>query len=238
MSGRSVYVVRSPKLKRAKIGVSVNVQKRMHGIQVGCPEPIELWWEHKPVGRSAMDLEEHLHDLCRPWHTSGEWFQECDTFWLTLDEATGCGVPQDAPQDTNASRYDWFRAKAEEVKDRHTRWKTMARFEDKVNRAVFMDLRDGLSRLCYWLNRIENRDVMPVPEYKHDPYGLGVSDRLWRDLERIGDRLRHAVNDAADVPTSTDGNFWSDPSGLSGAIVGVRHLAELLDDHEWSEKAA
>lgn len=55
-----------------KIGVSVNPQTRLKGIQTGCPIKVEILKE-LPV-KGAYQVEKELHRTLLDYRTSGEWF--------------------------------------------------------------------------------------------------------------------------------------------------------------------
>jgi len=56
-----------------KIGVSVDVPERLSQLQTGCPEPLELVFEHKVS--NAIVLEKEWHEYFKEFNTMGEWFK-------------------------------------------------------------------------------------------------------------------------------------------------------------------
>lgn len=55
-----------------KIGIARDVGDRIKSLQTGCPATIkEVFSRQVP---EAKKVERYLHNSCRDWHTSGEWF--------------------------------------------------------------------------------------------------------------------------------------------------------------------
>lgn len=57
-----------------KIGVSDDPEKRLKGVQTGCPGDVHLIRSF-PAGRDAFIHEGHFHKLYKEFSTGGEWFE-------------------------------------------------------------------------------------------------------------------------------------------------------------------
>jgi hypothetical protein len=68
---QSVYVVRGG-YKHVKIGISTNVQRRLAGIQTGCPFPVKLVGQWRTP--HARKVEKQAHAALVRYRSSGEWF--------------------------------------------------------------------------------------------------------------------------------------------------------------------
>jgi hypothetical protein len=58
--------------RHVKIGISIDVEKRLHGIQTGCPFRVELvktWQTDR-----AQKIEIRAHEILRKYRSAGEWF--------------------------------------------------------------------------------------------------------------------------------------------------------------------
>ncbi len=67
-----------------KVGIAINVRKRLSGLQVASPLPITL------LGSIAGDrhVEKTLHEQLRGFHVRGEWFRDCQEVRDIIKRAT------------------------------------------------------------------------------------------------------------------------------------------------------
>lgn len=56
-----------------KIGISENPNKRLGGVQVGCPFPLEIIKTFET--NQAKELESKVHKRLKEFNSSGEWFK-------------------------------------------------------------------------------------------------------------------------------------------------------------------
>lgn len=66
------YIIGTTDNKFIKIGKSKNIEKRLTGIQVGCPLELQIlaWYPD-------IDMEDHLHELFQDVRVRGDWFFAC-----------------------------------------------------------------------------------------------------------------------------------------------------------------
>ena len=56
-----------------KIGITVNIKKRLETLQTGSPVPLEVVFKYRSL--YAESIEEKLHKYFSHYNTSGEWFK-------------------------------------------------------------------------------------------------------------------------------------------------------------------
>ena len=83
----SVYFVRCR--TAVKVGVSMDIKRRLEGLRAGCPEPVELLATF-PGGRA---LEEWIHAKLASCRLHHEWFQACPAVDHLILELNEKGVP-------------------------------------------------------------------------------------------------------------------------------------------------
>lgn len=87
--GGYVYLVRSGEYY--KIGISAEPEKRIAGLQVGSPYPIETI--HIQMSADYIGLERHLHAVYSDYRVTGEWFSFDDEMIGTVIDAMSAGAP-------------------------------------------------------------------------------------------------------------------------------------------------
>ena len=75
-----IYVIGNAKLRKYKVGVTKDVQKRLGNLLVACPVPLELV-DSKSVD-DMYNTERMLHEALEQFHSHGEWFN------LSQEQAT------------------------------------------------------------------------------------------------------------------------------------------------------
>jgi hypothetical protein len=82
-----VYVVREVKASKnapVKIGVAVDVRRRIDTLQTGNPRALEVVMTFGPMTRvEAYGLEEFFHRRFKPQRLRGEWFSGHIVKWIT-----------------------------------------------------------------------------------------------------------------------------------------------------------
>lgn len=73
-SRQFVYVIRNPENDRIKIGVSNNVEKRLHILETGAGTKLDLVYK-SIVCSNAFDIENMVHKHFNEYRIFGEWFQ-------------------------------------------------------------------------------------------------------------------------------------------------------------------
>ncbi len=73
-SRQFVYVIRNPENDRIKIGVSNNVEKRLHVLETGAGTKLDLVYK-SIVCSNAFDIENMVHRHFNEYRVFGEWFQ-------------------------------------------------------------------------------------------------------------------------------------------------------------------
>ena len=69
-----VYLIESMPSRAVKIGVAREPWDRLKGLQIGNHEKLRVvaaFWG----GGNAQLIERTMHDLLKPWHLHGEWFE-------------------------------------------------------------------------------------------------------------------------------------------------------------------
>lgn len=67
-----VYIVGCKRVQLYKVGIAVDVEKRMKSLQTGCPHPLTLIAKaHCPNPRV---IEKEIHALLNFYRKQGEWF--------------------------------------------------------------------------------------------------------------------------------------------------------------------
>lgn len=69
-----VYVIKNPENDRVKIGVSNNVEKRLHVLETGAGTKLNLVYK-SIVCSNAFDVESTVHKHFEEYRVFGEWFQ-------------------------------------------------------------------------------------------------------------------------------------------------------------------
>ena len=73
-SRQFVYVIRNPENDKIKIGVSNNVEKRLHVLETGAGTKLDLVYK-SIVCSNAFDIENMVHKHFNEYRVFGEWFQ-------------------------------------------------------------------------------------------------------------------------------------------------------------------
>lgn len=73
-SRQFVYVIRNPENDRVKVGVSNNVEKRLHVLETGAGTKLDLVYK-SIVCSNAFDIENMVHKHFNECRVFGEWFQ-------------------------------------------------------------------------------------------------------------------------------------------------------------------
>jgi hypothetical protein len=69
-NGKYIYFISNKKY--CKIGTAVNIQRRLSSLQVASPEPLEVIYSFYTT--DGDNIESKLHELFKPYHIYGEWF--------------------------------------------------------------------------------------------------------------------------------------------------------------------
>jgi hypothetical protein len=72
VKSQQLYLMMTDDKLYVKIGVSVDPERRLKGVQTGCPTLVSLVRTIKT--RNARKLENKLHKMLADYNTSGEWF--------------------------------------------------------------------------------------------------------------------------------------------------------------------
>lgn len=81
-----VYLIGNKELSYYKIGMSTNIEKRLHDIRHNVPFVVKLF--HREPCRSrkyAFQLEQRLHRLYHPRRLENEWFSDISAEQFHMD---------------------------------------------------------------------------------------------------------------------------------------------------------
>lgn len=73
MPGGFVYIIQLGETDHYKIGMSIDVDKRLKQLQSRCPIPLKI--VYRWFGYDYRYFEKALHDQFRKKHVTGEWFR-------------------------------------------------------------------------------------------------------------------------------------------------------------------
>lgn len=103
-----IYFIGNKQYDWVKIGVSIDPNSRLSGIQTGCPVELTIFYTHD----GGQSIEQKLHETFHSVHLRGEWFRLSGPIQEYIDTANPIEryqrINKIVPTDTNELVIDLF----------------------------------------------------------------------------------------------------------------------------------